>query len=218
MEEEPQDPNLIKSYYDNGKLKAEVRINDSNKRHGLSTSYYESGIVKTEITYNNGKKEKAIQYYESGKPYVEFNYKNGLKHGKRIKYWESGNIQSVLEYSEDRPGIGLEEYNKRGKKITKYPNLILKQIDNLSTSGQYIIEAYFDNNPQRADYYIGELDSGFLKFTYAPMNEVNHKGRMVFKPLPGTFRMEKLKIIGKYKTYYGNPYLVEKSINLAIDY
>jgi hypothetical protein len=34
---------------------------------------------------------------------------------------------------------------------------------------------------------------------------------------PGTFVMEKVRIIGEYKTILGNPVLLEKSVNVAVE-
>ncbi|MEP5610852.1 MAG: hypothetical protein ABJP45_01320 [Cyclobacteriaceae bacterium] len=217
-EEKPADPSLVQRFYKNGTLKSEVRVDENNKRHGLGKTYYPSGKPKSEINYEHGVKTNAVQFYEDGVKYLEFNYKNGKKHGKRTKYWETGEVRSILEYDDDRPGIGLKEYNKKGQLLTKYPELIIRQTDKLNLTGEYIIEVFFDKNTSRGDYYMGKLKGGFLPSTYSKMNEVNGKGRFVYRPLPGTFKMEKMYFVGKFKTLYGNPYLVEKSINLAIDF
>ena len=210
---------LVQTYYDNGKLKSEVRFDDQKRKHGVSKSFYPSGKLKTEITYDRGLKTYALQYHDNGNKYMEFFYKNGKKDSLRTKYWESGEVQSKLWYSEDRPGIGLEEFNKKGKKLTKYPKLIVNQIDRLEQDGEYIIEVYFEGIKKRATYYEGRLEDGQFFNKYQPeMKMVNGRARLVLRPMPGTFIMDKVYFIGKYRTFYNNPYIVEKSINLAVDY
>ncbi|WP_436516212.1 toxin-antitoxin system YwqK family antitoxin [Ekhidna sp. To15] len=216
--EENEDPSLIKTYYDNGTLKSEIQVDTTNNRHGLSKNYYPDGTLKTEIAYNHGTKEKAIQYYENGNKYLEFNYKNGRKEGKRTKYWENGKVQSYLEYKKDYPRAGLVEFNKSGKQRKNYPNLIVRQYDNLKTNGEYIVEVYFDKQPARGTYYYGQLIDGFMHVENVEIEKKNGKGRIVYRPMPGTFKMEKLKLVGKYITLYANPYITETSINLAIDF
>ena len=217
LSSEPDDPNLKKIYYDNGVLKAEIRIDGNKNRHGITRQYYASGKLKSEFDYEHGTKLKAVQYYENGNMQMEFYYREGLKHGPRGKFWEDGTLSSELQYENDNPGA-LVEYNKSGKQITKYPSLIVQQVDYLESRGEYWIEAYFSSNPGRGTYYRGELENGFLPNSAVEIARVYKKGRIVFKPRPGTFMMNQITIVGKYKTAYGNPYLVQKTINVAFDY
>jgi len=213
-----EDPNLIKSYHKNGKLKSEMPIDQEKKQHGLAKQYYSSGNLKSEIYYNHGVKEKAVQYYENGNKQMEFLYKDGLKHGKRTKYWDNGKIQSAIEYRNGNLAPGLKEYNKSGKQITKYPSLKIRHIDKLETHGQYTLEVYFSKNPGRGTYYLGKLKDGLLPENATKIKTVNGKGQIVYKPHPGAFIMETLSIIGSYKTAYGNTYLVDEKVNIAIDF
>lgn len=215
---EPENKNLVKSHYKNGKLKAEILIDKDRKRHGLSKQYYESGELKTEILYNHGVKEKAAQYYANGNKRMEFLYKDGQKHGKRNKYWTNGKLQSVLEYHEGDPKTGLIEYSEQGKIITNYPKLVVKHIDNLESTGKYTIQVYFSKYMSRGKYYSGKLNNGVFDNRPLPLKKSNNKGIIIYRPAPGTFVMEKINVIGRYKTPYGNPYLVQRQINVAIDY
>lgn len=211
------DPNVRRDYYADGSLKIELRVDEENRRHGLAKRYYPSGAVQSEIQYEHGIKVHARQYYKNGQPEMEFNYQAGVKHGPRTKYWDNGQVSSILEYHMDKPGP-IEEFNRSGKKITWYPRLIVRQVDKLDSQGEYWVEAEFSSHPSRGTYYIGELENGFLPQGLLKMEKVNKKGRFVFKPLPGTFTMRKMNIIGSYKTQFGNRYLVEESINVAFDY
>ncbi|WP_422358541.1 toxin-antitoxin system YwqK family antitoxin [Reichenbachiella sp.] len=219
FEEAPVDKNLVQTFHKNGKIKSEIRLDENKKRHGIVKQYYESGTIKNEIEYAHGTKLNAVQYYKTGGKQMEFLYKNGLKHGERKKYWQNGKLQSVLEYAENNPKTGLIEYNKKGEKITSYPKLVINQIDNLETSGEYIVQVYFSSNRQRGNYYQGKLDNGALDTQFlSKLKESSHKGIITFRPVPGTFIMKKIDVVGQYKTPQGNPYIVQKSINVAIDF
>ncbi|MEN8248818.1 MAG: hypothetical protein ABFS32_07790 [Bacteroidota bacterium] len=213
-----EEPNIIKTFYKNGKIKTEVRIDKEKKRHGISRSYYDNGFVKTEITYDHGVKTNAIQFYDNGNKFMEFPYKNGKKHGIRKKYWESGKIQSALEYHEDNPKTGLIEYKRDGEVVTKYPTLKVRQIDRMETSGKYIVEVYFSSNPNRAAYYLGKLEKGVLNKRLPQLQKVNGRGRYVYNIMAGSFLMEELTFVASYKTTYGNPYIVTAKTNVAIDF
>jgi len=212
------DPNLVKTYYDDGKPKTEVRFDDKKRKHGLAKSFYARGGLRSEIYYTHGLKDSAVQYYENGNKYLEFTYKKGLRHGRRTKYWENGKVQSELDYRNDYPGNNLVEYNRKGKQLTKYPKLKVNQINNLNSTGEYIVEVYFDKRPSKATYYMGGLEDGFLSDKNFEMEKVNGRGRIVYRPSPGMFIMKKLRFSAKQNTYYASPYIAETSINLAIDF
>lgn len=218
FEQEKSDPNTIRTYFENGNLKAQVKIDTDKERHGEALLYYESGKLKSVNIYNHGVKEKATQYFENGNKQMEFFYKDGMKHGKRTKFWENGKVQSVVEYHEDNPKQGLIEYNKAGNKISKYPKLKVQHIDRLDSRGKYFIDIYFSSNSKRGNYYVGKLENGVLNHSLIKLELVDGKGRITYAPPPGTFLMDKLNVIGSYKTAYGNRYIVEKTINVAIDY
>ncbi len=205
-------------YYSNGKIKAKIPTDENNKRHGVSQMYFPDGALKSEVTYEHGKRQLAKQYYENGKLEMEFPYEAGMKHGVRKKYWDSGQLQSELEYYRNEPSTRLVEYNRKGKQLTKYPTLQVREIDNLSTSGEYIVEVYFSETPSRGTYYQGELiDGQYMSRSLIEIEKVNGRGRIVFKPGPGTFVMEKMHFVGSFKTLYGNPYIRTKSVNVAFD-
>jgi hypothetical protein len=218
FKKEEVDPNLARTYHDNGRIMSEMRLDEQRNRHGLAKQFFETGKLKSEIHYKHGDKERAVQYYENGNVQMEFLYKDGLKHGKRTRYWENGKIQSILEYDKDRPKKGLIEYNKKGQKIGKYPELIVKHLDRLDSHGEYRVDIYFSSNPGRGTFYLGKLKNGVLPLGLTKLPRRNYKGQIIYNPYPGTFIMEKLSVIGRYKTAYGNTYLVEKELNIAIDF
>ncbi len=91
---------VVKEYYDSGKLKREENYNNG-KQEGITKSYYESGALKTEIYYKNGKAEGLAKiYFESGKTYLIDTYKNDQQIKRKI-YDNKGK----LEYEQDFPYI-----------------------------------------------------------------------------------------------------------------
>ncbi|MEM9324131.1 MAG: hypothetical protein AAGA85_00675 [Bacteroidota bacterium] len=205
-------------YFSNGKIRAKIPMDNDDKRHGVSQMFYPSGELKSEVTYDHGVRQQAKQYYKNGKLEMAFQYKEGMKQGVRKKYWDSGQLQSELEYHRNEAGMGLVEYNRKGKQLTQYPTLKVREIDNISTTGEYIVEVFFSEKPSRGTYYRGELIDGQFKHKgLLEIEKVGGKGRMVFKPAPGTFMMEKMHFVGSYKTLYGNPYLQSVSVNVAFE-
>jgi hypothetical protein len=214
-ETKEEEPYHKVTYHSNGKLRTDVHLDSSGRYHGEAKKFYESGQLKSQTTYQHGVIQYAKQYHENGNLEMEFPYKNGKKNGLRKKYWENGQLQSQMTYVNGEPKADLIEYDKSGEKVTTYPDLVIKQIDNIDKTGQYILQAYFSSNPQKGTYYLGELKNGVLE-TYTPRMAKNGKiGEEIYRPAPGTFFMKKINIIGKFMTGYGNIRIVEKEVNLA---
>lgn len=212
------DENVVKSFYENGKLKSSYEVNDLRQKHGIAKKYSEKGVIKQSFIYENGEKIQAVSYYKNGEPLMEINYKNGVKDGLLKRFYDNGNVESETPFKEDYAGIGLKEYTKSGKLKTSYPELIIRPIDKIKSTGKYIIEVYFDKNPGRGTYYIGSLsEDKYLNYQIDELPRENYHGRFIIKPAPHSMIMEKLSFVGVYKTPTGNKYVVQKNFNLAID-
>ncbi|MFY0599238.1 MAG: hypothetical protein JXR03_06170 [Cyclobacteriaceae bacterium] len=215
---ESENPNVVKKYHENGKIKTYYEINELKQRHGNAWFYNKKGIVTKSFVYDNGEKVKAFQYYENGKPLMEINYKNEVKDGPVKRFYENGQVESEIMYADNQPGKGLKEFSKSGKPRTKYPSLVIKPIDQLKKNGKYIIQVFFDNQPGRGNYYMGKLTDGiYMHGGLSKLPESNYRGQFTIEPAPGVMLMEKLYFVGEFKTPTGNKYIVEESFNLAID-
>jgi TonB family protein len=85
----PQD-GLVKSFYDNGKLKSEINFSN-NVRVGEAKFYYENGNIKEERNYANGKIEGLVKKYnKEGKLKEVFNIENGRRWGPTSLYDSAG--------------------------------------------------------------------------------------------------------------------------------
>ena len=104
-----------KSFYENGKLKAEWPNIDYQK-DGKYREYYEDGELKMEVNYKNGIRYGIMnKYYPNGKQKEKWNYTDD---GKRIfiyKYYNKGQIKSEWLY---RNGELFQkiEYDTNGNK------------------------------------------------------------------------------------------------------
>lgn len=89
---------LVKSYYDNGKLKSEINFSN-NVREGDAKFYYENGNIKEERNYNNGKVEGLVKKYSrEGKLEEVFNIENGRRQGPTSLYDSAGIYLSDIDF------------------------------------------------------------------------------------------------------------------------
>jgi len=78
------------------------------------------------------------------------------------------------------------------------------------------VEVSFSEKPTRGTYYRGKLKNGRFKHAgLSEMEKTNGKARMVFRPQRGTTMDQTFDFVGSFKTYYGNPYIVAKSVRVS---
>ncbi len=209
----------VVSHHSNGNVSSIINYKDG-KKHGLAKSFYQDGKPMREVTYSEGIKDGVARtYYDNGKLKLETQYVKNKKEGLRKRYYDFGYISSEQMFKNDCPSAELTEYSKRGKKRTKYPELKIIISDNVAANGNYKAEIFFEKNTSRSNYYIGELVEGkFLDISKLErLPEANHKGIIEIQLAPGQYIMEKMNIIGVQNTLKKNQYIVQKTLNLAIE-
>ena len=90
-------------YYFNGKIQEEYEVKDGQK-HGLCTNWYEEIETKWfEDNYTNGiKNGKTILWYKSGEKNYEGTYKNGLQDGEWTFWDAKGDKTKTVTYAEGK--------------------------------------------------------------------------------------------------------------------
>ena len=93
---------LVKLFYDNGKLKAELDYAD-NVLNGKSIWYFPNGNEMKEVTYVDGKPDgKVIYFYESGLVKAEFSVRDGIRDGITKLYYPNGALKEIRSYEQGR--------------------------------------------------------------------------------------------------------------------
>lgn len=241
--EENTNVGIVRQYFSNGYLKAEITVKD-NKRHGITKNYSSKGSLLSTVNYVNGKKEgQTTNYYSSGKVHSTILYKNGVKEGDAIwyyksgktysinpfvnnklngvqkKYYENGKLQAEVHYKNGQPGTGLKEYTNEGKLITNYPEIIVQEVNQIATSDRFILKIYLSKRSADVQFYLDELDQGkYLKKYMYEIPTNNGVATRVYDVPPGYVKFQKINIIARVKTDFGNTYVTQRPYNLAIQH
>jgi len=234
---------MVRQFFSNGYLKAEIPVKD-NKRHGITKNYSSEGRLLSTVNYINGKKEgKTTNYYFTGKVHSTILYKNGIKEGNAIwyyksgkpysinpfinnklngvqkKYYESGKLQAEIPYKDKQPGIGLKEYTSEGKLITNYPKIIIQEVNQIAASDRFILKIYLSKRSGNVQFYLDDLDQGkYLKKNMYEIPTKNGVATRVYDVPPGYVKFQKINIIARVKTDFGNTYITQRPYNLAIQH
>ncbi|MDR3259058.1 MAG: dynamin family protein, partial [Fusobacteriaceae bacterium] len=172
-----------KEYYENGKIKSEIRVSNKNLKRKFKF-YYENGkLEKKGIIINNFYEGLCISYYDNGKNKIEANYKNGELDGKYKEFYHNGNIKLVGFMLNNKLSGEYKEYNDKGKRIIE-GNLI----DGLKEG---IYKTYYSNGKKEAELnFKNDKYEGLQKFYYE-----NKKIRIHANYKNG-------ELVGEYKEFY----------------
>jgi MORN repeat protein len=208
---------LRKTYRKDGSILSEANYKNG-KLDGVSKNYYKNGNVQNLITYKKGIKDGLVQTnYITGNLNRETTYKNGVIDGYKKIFFKNGKVSSEQRYQNDLPGL-LKEFSSSGKEKSSYPELIIKPVNNIIATGEYILEVTFSENSKRAQYYDGELIEGefFDEFDVIKLANLEGVGLYRIKVNPGDRINNTVTLIGVLKTPRRNSYIVQKSFQLSI--
>lgn len=163
MSDNPQYPNLYKSFYITGEIQSiftPVSVDkfdaEKSKFVGNYITYYKTGNKRSEGAYNNASQPhgKLIEYYENGNIKATGNYYNGYLEGDVILNYESGKASEITFYKTNIPE----------STITYYENGNLKAKANfVNNKIQGTMFQYFENGN---GYVETEMINGNPKFDY----------------------------------------------------
>jgi len=209
------------SKYSNGKTKAEVPYKDG-KRNGMSRSFDNKGNIALELPYVNDKREgRSKKYYEGGKQVFQTTeYKDDKIHGMQVKYRLNGAVMSEARFENGFPCNGLKQYLTDNTLKQKYPQIVIKPIDMIESTGTYVLEISMSEKVREVKYYTGKLSpTGCLtdNLYFVFFDQARRTGVLKYDLQPGGFIMEELNIIAAVETLQGNTYITQRKYNLAID-
>ena len=232
---------VVYEYYPDGTLKSEIEVKNG-MRNGITKNYDERGRLKSTaelmddkyegwmINYNpanNKVTAKALYrndqqnglatlYYSDGQLYREMTYVNGRVDSVVKTYWPGGTLQAEVCFKMGEPAIGLKEYDKNGNPVIQ-PSIVIREDNKLALLNKFELKIYLSDHTQKVDFYKGDLKEGqylssntpgiFAKDGVATLHFTVSKQR--------TFK-EKISIISRSRTAYGNTLVLHRVYNLSI--
>lgn len=130
-----------------------------------------------------------------------------------------GKLAAEVPYNKGQVCSGLKEYLLNGDLKKQYPKIVIQEIDRLLKSNEFILRISISDNSKKVEYYLGDTDSNGCIPETAMAVSPQQPGvlELKFNIGPGMFMMEKINIIAVVETKLGNPYVLEKKYNLAVE-
>jgi len=204
----------IKKYMSGNHITMETTFKNGVK-DGLTSTYYPSGKLRGTMWYENGLREDSARwYFEEGQLFRATPYKRDTIDGIQQQYFRAGMLKARLGYKKGLRTFEFEEYDKDGKKIGGYPEIIVNARDEYKTNGKYIINLSLSDKSAKVKYYYGDFGSGVLDTTKCVrLKEKDGTGILELKKT-GTPHAGSVDVVAAIITFYGNSYLELKKIDL----
>lgn len=132
---------VLKTYYPNGNLKAEVAYKNL-KRNGIEKNYYENGQLE-EIGNNLNDLEDStwLSYFPNGSIEEVVNYKNGRVIGEAFYYYRNKQVEKFI-FNDEKGAVYIRDYDSLGNFIKDhgFPILLFANKYNLSVNEKFEIQ------------------------------------------------------------------------------
>jgi len=204
----------IKQYFSNQRILKEITF-ENGIRHGLMKTYYQGGQLYQTFWYENGLREdSSAWYYLEGQIFRTTPYKRDTVDGIQRQYYRTGKIKARIRYSKGLRTPLLEEYDKNGRLIGGYPEIITDIRDDYNSKGLYTIGLEMSDKTEKVKFYRGEFTDGRFDTTLIKKLETI-KGRSSLElKKTGISKPEYVDVIAEIITQFGNRHLIYKKIDL----
>ncbi|WP_053978579.1 toxin-antitoxin system YwqK family antitoxin [Mangrovimonas xylaniphaga] len=105
---------ITKEFYEDGGLKVEWKYKN-NQLNGISKEYHKDGTY-SEWNYQNDQLIEGKSYFKSGKLLQEYTFIEGKRNGPAIRYYETGEKETIWEFKNDILISGIAYYATGEKK------------------------------------------------------------------------------------------------------
>jgi hypothetical protein len=204
----------IKKYMSGGHVSMETNF-ENGVKEGLTKTFYPSGKLRGTLWYKNGLREDSAKwYFEEGQLFRITPYKRDTVDGIQMQYFRNGMLKARIGYKKGLRTFEFEEFDKDGRKVGGYPDLVVNTKDEYNTKGIYTISLGLSDKSTKVKYFRGDFGNGLFDSTRCEkIKTINGKGILDLKKT-GTPQAGSVDVLAAIITFYGNNYLVHKKIEL----
>lgn len=193
-----------KSYF-KGDVKVREVTFENGIRSGLTRTFYQGGVTEQEIMYSEGKKNgEAKWFYPDRKLFRITPYLNDTINGSQIQYYKSERVKAKLDYVDGKRHPGLEEYTMSGSRVTDYPGVTFRAVDEYREKGVYKLFIEMTDKSENVNYYRGDFTGGLVDLSVCqPLLQTATTGYLDLKRTMG-HNADSVVVLAAYLTTYGN--------------
>ena len=210
---------LVKHYNEHGRLISSVEYKD-DKREGLYEEFFpQNGKLVLKVIFKNDIQQGPLQqFYQEGMLYRESFYINGRVNGPYTTYWPNGKKREIVYFNMGKRLIRSEEFDKEGNQVKNFPEIIIKQTNEIKSANKYTVEFSISKPIKNPVFYTAKPDSIYLPAHMSEITLVKGKPARVFYLLNGQTITTNILVIAKYKSDFNNYIYLSKPLNINISH
>lgn len=207
----------IKQYMSGQLLVKEVTFKNG-VREGLMKSFYQDGKLYQTFWYHNGFREDSARwYYRDGSVFRATPYKMDTVDGIQKQYYSNGKVKAKIGYIKGLRTPYIEEFDKNGRLVKGYPELVVNVKDEYQNRGVYSVSLALSNKSERVKFYRGDLSGGVFDTAHCKiLNTIKGVGYLNLKKTSSP-KASSVGVIAVIVTDFANKYLVYKKIELPYE-
>ncbi len=130
-------------------------------------------------------------------------------------YWPGNKLQAEVYFKMGQPAIGLKEFDKNGTPV-KHPTIAVKEVDQLSLFNKIELKITLSDKTSEVEFYKGELKDGKYLYSKTPVIFSRDGVASLYYTVPkGRAIRERINIISRSRTEYGNTLVLQRVYNLS---
>jgi hypothetical protein len=137
----------------------------------------------------------------------ESTYIKGRVDGLIKTYWPDGKVKAENIFKMGKPSIGLKEYEKDGKTLVIQPSIVILHLPSVKNT----FKVCLSDGSTDVDFYLEDLEDG--KYFNPKTHSLRFEDGVAILKNPRHVS-NKICIIAKVKTKYGNTLILQKYIDL----
>lgn len=146
-----------------------------------------------------------IRYYHNGQVFEHSNYMEGKHHGPARKYYMNGALTASYAYDHGMVLPGLKEYLRDGTLIISYPEIRIREEDQLDTHNRIDLIISSTQKSIGVKYYLLESTESIKDRIY--LISENGSASLQYYVKPGESIDREIRIAAEIPTELGNVYV-----------
>lgn len=205
-------------FHSNGQI-SNLQFFKNKRKHGAWKDFNKEGKLVKEMNFENDLLNGiCTQYtYRTGRIQTKIYYKNGDKDGLEEQYYPNGKPKSKAFYKDDRPCIGLQEWQDNGKEIKNDFKISVSEKNDVMMTNMLTYYIHL-SDPQTDDevYHLYDKGTGECLGSIARLEKTEGNSfKLQFNVPKGGFVMEQVTIAAMRKTKFGNTFIKLHHFNAA---
>lgn len=201
--------------YKSGELVQKEVTFKNGVREGLTKTFDMSGQLYQTFWYvNNLREDSACWFYPQGQVFRITPYRHDTIDGIQKQYYRTGEIRARIGYSKGLRTRLFEEFDRNGRKVGGYPEIVTSIVDEYNTKGIYHVGLEMSDKRTKVKFYRGDFTNDRFDTTMCKIIKTTGSRGILDLRKSGQPQPNSVSVIAEIVSPLGNRVFAVKKIDL----